>query len=44
MWVTGEQQVFSGQQFQSVQYSSTAHKQFRISSTATIGKILTQAH
>jgi len=42
--VTGEQQAFSEQQFQSVHYSSTAHKQIRISSTATLRKILTRAH
>jgi hypothetical protein len=36
MWVTGEHQVFSGQQFQSVQHSSTEHKQICISSKATL--------
>ena len=38
MWMTGEQQVFSGQQFQSGYYSSTAHKLICISSTATLKK------
>jgi len=39
MWVTGEQQVFSGQQLQCVRNSNTAHKQICISSTANLRKI-----